>query len=351
MDIERFKRLSIPKIEAEKMTEVVRDVINEVLTNKQNVYEKTSEDLKPLTEKFDKEIEEISKLRENVNKQVVPYAEQVQRLALPGPSGEVAPKMVADLNKGLTQEELAFIQTQQFPLPADIFLQTLKQQNYAKQILDKSGEMNKELGSKKAHLSTTKTARKKNKDQMKYEYDEGIEIIRKYRQRGYKNVESVKGYLHTEKENAYKINPNTGVYGNVTIDVTKLYGQLKLIAHKDDKKVCDKQVDFDTLDLLTKRFNSKKKYSPLSKMVFDDLNRISDIPIHRTSNKYKKIGSGVVYYNNPADLLNRLELLGGSILAGNNGVKNGFSKIAHTLNKLGVLNNNQLNSLLKEYVI
>ena len=106
MDIERFKRLSIPKIEAGKMTEVVRDVIKEVRTNKQNVYEKTSEDLKPLTEKFDKEIEEISKLREDVNKQVIPYAEQVQRLALPGPSGEVAPKMVADMNKGFTQEEL-----------------------------------------------------------------------------------------------------------------------------------------------------------------------------------------------------------------------------------------------------
>ena len=83
-------------------------------------------------------------------------------------------------------------------------------------------------------------------------------------------------------------------------------------------------------------------------MVFDDLDRISDIPIHRTSNKYKQIGSGVVYYNNPADLLDRLELLGRSILAGNNGVKNEFSKIA---NKLGVLNNTQLNSLLKEYVI
>ena len=86
-------------------------------------------------------------------------------------------------------------------------------------------------------------------------------------------------------------------------------------------------------------------------MVFDDLNRISDIPIHRTSNKYKKTGSGVVYYNNPADLLDRLELLGGSILAGNNGVKNEFSKIAHTLNKLGVLNNNQLNSLIKQYIM
>ena len=155
MDIERFKRLSIPKIEAGKMTEVVRDVIKEVRTNKQNVYEKTSEDLKPLTEKFDKEIEETSKLREDVNKQVIPYGEQVQRLALPGPSGEVAPKMIAD-----------------------IFLQTLKEPNYAKQILDKSGEMNKELGRKKAHLSTTKANRKKDKDQIA-EYDEGIEIIRK----------------------------------------------------------------------------------------------------------------------------------------------------------------------------
>ena len=136
MDIERFKGLSIPKIEAGKMIEVVRDVIKEVQTNEQEVYEKISKNLKPLTEKFDKEIEEISKLREDVNKQVVPYTEQVQRLALPGPSGEVAPKMIADMNKGFTQEELAFIQTQQLPLPADIVLQTLKQPNYAKQILD-----------------------------------------------------------------------------------------------------------------------------------------------------------------------------------------------------------------------
>ena len=64
-----------------------------------------------------------------------------------------------------------------------------------------------------------------------------------------------------------------------------------------------------------------------------------------------KIGSGVVYYDNPADLLDRLELLGGSIVAGNNGVKNEFSQIVHTLNKFGVLDNNQLNNLLKEYII
>ena len=231
MDIERFKRLIIPKIKAGKMTEFVRDVVKEVRTNKQNVYEKTSEDLKPLTEKFDKEIEEISKLREDVNKQVIPYGEQVQRLALPGPSGEVAPKMIADMNKGFTQEELAFIQNQQLPLPADIFLQTLKEPNYAKQILDKSGEINKELGRQKAHLSTTKANRKKNKNEIA-EYDEGINIIRKYRQRigiveeGAKTLKVGQGIYTQKKRNAYKINPNTGVYGNVTIGVPKLYGQL-----------------------------------------------------------------------------------------------------------------------------
>ena len=229
-------------------------------------------------------------------------------------------------------------------------MQTLKEPNYAKQILDKSGKINKELGRKKANLSTTETARKRNKEEIAG-YTEGIDIIKKYRQRIGIVLKVGQGIYTQKKGNAYKINPNTGVYGNVNIDLPKLYGQLKLIAHKDGKKVYDKQLDFDTLDLLTKWFNSKKKYSPLSKMVFDDLNRISDIPIYRTSNKYKKIGAGVVYYNNPADLLDRLELLGGSILAGNNGVKNEFSKIAHTLNKLGVLNNNQLNSLLKEYVI
>ena len=103
------------------MTEVVRDVIKEVKTNKQNVYEKIFEDLKPLTEKFDKETEEINKLREDVSKQIVPYSEQVQRLALPGPGGE-APKMVADMSKRFTQEELAFIQNKELLLAADIFL-------------------------------------------------------------------------------------------------------------------------------------------------------------------------------------------------------------------------------------
>ena len=60
-----------------------------------------------------------------------------------------------------------------------------------------------------------------------------------------------------------------------------------------------------------------------------------------------KSGSGMIYYNNPHQLLDRLELLGGSILAGNNGVINEFSQIAHLLNQMKVISNKQLNDLLK----
>ena len=55
-----------------------------------------------------------------------------------------------------------------------------------------------------------------------------------------------------------------------------------------------------------------------------------------------------MYFNNPEDLLSRLQLLGGSILVGYDGVKNEFSQIAHALYKIGVIQNSQLNDLIKE---
>ena len=118
-----------------------------------------------------------------------------------------------------------------------------------------------------------------------------MNLIRKYRKRidaieeGKKTIGT--GYNYTQpKRNAYKISSG-GKYGtcNLIIDVPKLMGQLHLVAKKDGNKVLDKKVDFDTIDLLTKRFNSEKKYSDLSKMVFDELNKLSEIPIHRSSKK------------------------------------------------------------------
>ena len=214
------------------------------------------------------------------------------------------------------------------------------------------GKKLNKLGAKKGNLSKGK-GKTKNKDEID-ELTKDIKLIQKYRDRIKIFPEGKKTILGTgytqPKRNAYKISSG-GQYGNLIIDVPKLMGQLHLVANKDGNKVLDKKVDFDTLDLLTKRFNSKKKYSDLSKIIFNQLNKLSEIPIHRSSKKYSKIGSGVVYYNDTNDLIDRMELLGGSILAGNDGAKSEFSEIVHKLFQLGKIDNGKLNDLLEVYVI
>ena len=61
-------------------------------------------------------------------------------------------------------------------------------------------------------------------------------------------------------------------------------------------------------------------------------------------------GKGIFYFNNPHQLLDIRELLGGSIRAGNNGVIPEFSQIAHLLNQMKVITKKQLNDLLKNYI-
>ena len=69
----------------------------------------------------------------------------------------------------------------------------------------------------------------------------------------------------------------------------------------------------------------------------------------RELRNYKKLtGTGIIHFNNPQQLVNRLELLAGSIFAGNNGVKQEFSQIAHLLHQLKVITKKTLNDLLKK---
>ena len=72
----------------------------------------------------------------------------------------------------------------------------------------------------------------------------------------------------------------------------------------------------------------------------------------REIRNYKQLtGTGIIHFNNPLQLINRLELLAGSIFAGNNGVKQEFSQIAHLLHQLKVITKKQLNDLLKKYIL
>ena len=73
--------------------------------------------------------------------------------------------------------------------------------------------------------------------------------------------------------------------------------------------------------------------------------------MNKLENIAKKTGQGIIHFNNPQQLVKRLELLAGSIIAGNNGVKQEFSQIAHLLHQLKVISKKTLNDLLKKYIL
>ena len=377
MDISQFQKLSKSKIEAGREIRAVRNELKEYKEAKQDAYEGLSETYKPL-------IDVQKSFQESVDKKQDELIEQLQRNQKAITSGledillphyqlimnrKKKKKMKrrrrrrrthiykSDLDKGFDGDEILLLTNYKKPSPSDL-LKSIEKGDVDFNEFDRTlGKTLQDLGRKKGSLSGTAKAKEKNKekiDDLTYQ----IKTLQKYRNRikiipeGLKTIGSGmkgKGIYTQKKRNAYKIDQN-GQYGGLIIDLPKLFGYLKVIAHKNGHKIYEKQGDFDTVDLLTKRFNSKKNYSNLSKIIFDELNQLSGIPIHKTSSKFKKMGQGVIYYNNPNDLLDRMELLGGSILAGNDGVKNEFIQIAHTLNKIGVINNDQLNDLLKEYI-
>ena len=386
MDIERMKKLLESGIEAGNKVKAVREVIKTYDTRKQDMYDNTSEILKPsldiqkemkktTDEKQDKIIKQLQENQKAITSGLedivmmnssteLPELKTTTKLPL-----DYEPKMMgnidgkpekksiykSDIDKGFENDEIQKLIGYNLAPPSQILKLhhegSININDFNKGI----GKKLKDLGRQKGSMSKTKKLRDINKEEI-YDLDKDIKLLQKYRKRIGLVEEGVKtigeGIYTQKKRNAYKISQR-GQYGGLVIDLPKLYGHLKVVAHKNGQKVYDKQADFDTLDLLTKRFNSKKKYSELARNVFNDLNRLSEIPIHRTSKKYSKLGSGVVYYNNPRDLLSRLELLGGSMSAGNNSndVIEEFVNISHILNKLNVIDNKQMNNLLKKYLI
>ena len=396
MDIEQIQKLINNKIEAGNKVKEVRKAIKTYKTQKQDMYDDTAEILKPsikvqkqlkntIDEKQNKLIEKLQENKETVDKKQDEVIKQLKENQVEliksvdvlsdimSKQGSIsgAQRWVDDLPSDFDpldvigekdedeDEDEVEVEPKEKPKeePKSLFnasdIEIIKKYGFDPTLknLPTDQEIKKQMasttGKKNSKNTIIKNLAKKESEVLK-RYNTIVKTMKLgIKQSG----EGLKRY-NQPKRNAYKISQK-GQYGGLVIDLPKLQGHLKVVAHKNGQKVYNKQADFDTLDLLTKRFNSKKNYSELSRSVFNDLNRLSKIPIHRTSKKYSKLGSGVVYYNNPKDLLSRLELLGGSMSAGNNSsdVREEFVKIVHRLNKLNVIDNKQVNDLIKEYLI
>ena len=94
-----------------------------------------------------------------------------------------------------------------------------------------------------------------------------------------------------------------------------------------------------TLDLIEKH-DTLRRY----------IHNLNNLKIFK-ENITPKTGTGIIHFNNPLQLLDRLELLAGSLIAGNDGVMQEFSQIAHLLHQLKFITKKQLNDLLKKYIL
>ena len=149
--------------------------------------------------------------------------------------------------------------------------------------------------------------------------------------------EGVRRRYKQPKRHAYKLQDNQ--YGGLLIDVPELMNRMKLNAYRGGKLVYKADADTSFIDLITKRFNPKTKYSMSAMKIFNDLNMLSNMPKHKSSGKSRMVGSSVMYYQDPKQLLDRMKILIGSMAAGNNSpvLKNDLSQINDELLKIGAI--------------
>ena len=157
------------------------------------------------------------------------------------------------------------------------------------------------------------------------------------------------------KRNAYKISDSS--YGNLSVDVPRLMNEMKLNVFRGGeggsrKLIYHADADKSLVDLLTKRFNPRRSYSMNAVKIFNDLNLLANLPRHPSSGKSKLLGSGVVYYNDPNELAERMKILVGSMAAGNNSpvIKNDLAMINDEFLKIGAIDKQIHEKFYKKYL-
>ena len=185
-----------------------------------------------------------------------------------------------------------------------------------------------------------------------------------------KNLESAKIYANTvhnileakrhsatpqkgsgqPKRNAYKI--QDGRYGGLVIDLPKLMNEMKIDVFRGGKLLYSADADKSLINLITKRFNPKTKYSINAVKIFNDLNTLANLPKHRSSGKTRMVGSSVTYYNDPNQLADRMKVLIGSIAAGNNSPLNinDLSQINDELLRIGAIDGSLHEKFFQKYL-
>ena len=129
-------------------------------------------------------------------------------------------------------------------------------------------------------------------------------------------------------------------------------------AYRDGKKVLSRKADQDLIELLTKRYNSKKVYSEKALETFAKLIDLSGLPINARSKKYAStrkpasVRGAVRYFNSPDELVEQLHLLIGSKQGGkvSVGIDNEIVSIIDRLREDGHISKKDYLQIYKNFV-
>ena len=315
-------------------------------------------------EKQDKVIEQLQKNQRAITSGFEDLAmlqqlpEQAQTSKLPvdykPTMMEKTPKLQSNLDGGFISDEMQTLMAYNLYAPSDVLMavkdKKLDWGNYKDQIT----QILKQIGREKGGLSKNVKAREKNAEKIN-QLTNDIKTVQKYQTRiglipeGLKTIGSG-GRYKQPKRNAYKI--KDGNYGGLMIDLPKLFNEMKLNAYRGGKLVYQSDADKSLMNLLTKRFNPKTKYSMNAVRIFNDLNSLSNMPKHRSSGKSRMVGSSVTYYNNANELADRMKILIGSIAAGNNSpvLKNDLSQINDELLRINAIDKAMHEKFYQQYL-
>ena len=335
MDIEEIKKYAKNKIEADDLIKQVRKRIKETTWEKQNQREGFSETFKPLISQFEKP--EDSK-RENIFTQ---NQKMLQNQLALTEGLKANQKAITD---GFSQfERLADMQE----LPGIGAIENEKddqardpqKQDKAQATLPKQDEAQATLPKQDEAQAT-----------LPKQDEAQIKVNKKYFDRFLLNKESQNILTNNGFDilPSYYFDKNTDIkeldelINVVTTDLEGLHEELKNKAFFPTNE----KGYLSAVSTATKKgptINTQEKIKTFN-VISIYLKNLIDVFELRN-----KIGSGM-FFSNPQELLHRFELLSGSLAAGNNGVLPEFIQIAHRLRDLGIITNNQLNTLLRKVI-
>ena len=367
MDVTKLKILSKKASEAGKLVKAVTAFKNE-LKDKEHMHDVTmSEHFKtlrePLIEQQKKTDEKQDKVIEQLQKNQLALTSGIQDIMtlnreLPQPEPEDAPRelpapdeqVMANIDKKFNAEEKATLNKNKLMAPSELLkLNVDELKDYAKKVEQLSKDYGYTIGPKKRKNKNDPEIQvlKKEKETIN-SYGETVRDVINF-QTHYSTPKKGKG-LKQPKRNAYKI--QDGSYGRLVVDLPRLFNEMKLNVFRGGKLLYSADADKSLINLITKRFNPKTKYSINAVKIFNDLNTLANLPKHRSSGKTRMVGSSVTYYNDPNQLADRMKVLIGSIAAGNNSPLNinDLSQINDELLRIGAIDGSLHEKFFKKYL-